>query len=119
MCVCVCVIFVFFTFLVIFWNHHLVNASFILLYNITSHDGNKEKEVGLTFKCHIRNIMPHNIFYDGMGGAGNNLFCFFIFIFFIVRGGDYSFSQFRSNGRSFATITKAGIGRILCYNKSI
>lgn len=43
-----------------------------------------------------------------MNGAGNNLLCFF-FSFFIVRGGDNCFSQFRSNGCSLANIMQAGI----------
>ena len=30
--------------------------------------GKKGRDVGLTYRCHLSNIMPDSIFYDSMGG---------------------------------------------------
>ena len=65
-CVCVCD-FCFFSF---FWfilcdHHMLILTSW---YCMTSFDygGKKAGDVGITYRCHLSNIMPHSIFYDIM-----------------------------------------------------
>ena len=32
-----------------------------------NYDGKKTRDVGLTFRCHLSNIMPDSTFYDSMG----------------------------------------------------
>ena len=39
--------------------------------------GKKAREVGLTCRCHLSNIMPDSIFYDSMGSMGWEITCHF------------------------------------------
>ena len=55
-------------------------------YYMTSFNyGKKAREVGLTCRCHLSNIMFDSIFYDSMGwGTTQFLLCFFFVTFFFV-----------------------------------
>ena len=48
-------------------------------YYLTSfnYGGKEAKDVGLTCRCHLSNIMPDSIFYDSMGWGITCLFFFF------------------------------------------
>ena len=53
-------------------------------YYMTSfnYGGKKARDVGLTCRCHLSNIMPDSIYYDGMGCRITCRF-FFVFSFFL------------------------------------
>ena len=42
----------------------LVSCYYMTLFN---YGGQKERDVGLTCRCHLSNIMPDSIFYDSKG----------------------------------------------------
>ena len=52
----------------------------ISCYYMTSfnYGGKKGKDVSLTCRCHLRNIMSDSIFYDSMGWGIN---CYFVYSF--------------------------------------
>lgn len=54
---------------------------------------NEARDVDLTFRCHLNNIVSDSIFYDSMGQAGVYLmyitwclFAIFYFCFFLLEG---------------------------------
>ena len=51
-----------------------------LCYYMTSfhYGGKKARDVGLTCRCHLSNIMPDSIFYDSMGWGMTQFFAFFL-----------------------------------------
>ena len=49
-----------------------------------NYGGKKARDVGLTCRCHLSNIMPDSIFYDSMGWGMTQFVCFFVFLFFGV-----------------------------------
>ena len=53
----------------------------VLCYYMTSfnYGGKEARDVGLTCRCHLSNIMPDSIFCDSMGWG---ITCFFFFFFF-------------------------------------
>ena len=57
------------------WNCHVTLFNYV---------GKKEKDVGLTCRCHLSNIMPYNIFYDSIGwgwlGSQWNIFSLLIYL---------------------------------------
>ena len=49
-----------------------------------NYGGTKARDVGLTCRCHLGNIMPDTIFYDSMGwGITCRGFFLFVFCFFL------------------------------------
>ena len=54
-------------------------------YYMTSfnYGGKKARDVGLTCRCHLSNIMPDSIFYDSMGW-GITCRGFFLFFFRVI-----------------------------------
>ena len=48
----------------------------ISCYHVTSFDygGKKARDVGLTCRCHLSNVMPDSIFYDSMGWGMTRFF---------------------------------------------
>ena len=65
--------------------HHGVDAS-LSCYYMTSfnYDGKKARDVDLTYRCHLSNVMPGSIFYDSVGwGMTQFLFGVVVFLFFI------------------------------------
>ena len=61
-------------------------------YYMTSfnYGGKKVRDVGLTCRCHLSNIMPDSVFYDSLGWGMTRLFLllllgfFLLFIFFLA-----------------------------------
>ena len=55
-------------------------------YYMTSlnYGGKKARDVGLTCRCHLSNIMPESIFYDSMGWGMTQV----LLGFFFLRGGN-------------------------------
>ena len=78
-----------------------------------NYGGNKAKEVDLTSRCHLSNIMPDSIFYDSMAWGMTQ---FFLFVFFFLRAGNRYLPQHKRNGFSLITITPVGRGETLTYN---
>ena len=78
-----------------------------LCYYMTSfhYGGKKARDVGLTCRCHLSNIMPDSIFYDSMGMGDDSIFCFFF------RGGNHCLPQHRRDGFSLITITPLGMAK--------
>ena len=76
-------------------------------YYMTSfnYGGKKARDVGLTYRCHLSNIMPDSIFYDSMEWGMTQFFLFFF------RGGNYCHPQHRKDGFSLITITPVGMGK--------
>ena len=54
-------------------------------YYMTSfnYGGKKARDVGLTCRCHLSNIMPDNIYYDSMAWRIACRFLFFCCFFFV------------------------------------
>ena len=48
-------------------HHHGVDACLMLLYESFNYGGKKARDVGLTCRCNLSNIMPDSIFYNRMG----------------------------------------------------
>ena len=46
--------------------------------------GKEAKDVGLTCRCHLINIMPDSIFYNSIGMGMTQFFCCFCFSFVVV-----------------------------------
>ena len=48
-------------------------------YNMTSfnYGGKKARDVALTCRYHLSNVMPNSIFYDNMGWGMTQFVCFF------------------------------------------
>ena len=42
-----------------------------------NYGGKKARDVDLTCRCHLSNIMPDSIFYDSMGWGMTQFVCFF------------------------------------------
>ena len=72
-----------------------------------NYGGKKARDVGLTCRCHLSNIMPDSIFYDSMGW-GMTRFVLFCFVF---RVGIRCLPQHRRDGFSLITITPVGMGK--------
>ena len=70
--------------------------------------GKNAKDVGLICRCHLRNIMPDNIFYDGMRWGLTQFVYFF-------RGGNHCLLQHRRDRFSLITTTPVG-GETLSYD---
>ena len=83
-----------------------VSCCYITSFN---YGGKKARDVGLTGRCHLSNIMPDSIFYDNMGW-GMTQFVFFCFCF--LRGGNRYLPQRRRDGFSLITITPVGMGKL-------
>ena len=69
----------------------------------------KARDVGLTCRCHLSDIMLDSIFYDSMG----------LGIFFWEgegRGDNHCFPQHRRDGFSLFIITRIGAGKLYNYN---
>ena len=67
-----------------------------------NHGGKKARDVGLTCRCHLSNIMPDSIFHDSMKWGMTQSF-------FFLRGGNWN--QHRRDGFSLITITPVGKGK--------
>ena len=70
--------------------------------------GKKARDVGLTYRCHLSNIMPDSIFYDSMGWGMTQLL---LLLLFFLRGGNRCLPQHRRDGFSLITITPVGMGK--------
>ena len=70
--------------------------------------GKKAKNVGLTCRCHLSNIVPDSIFYDSMGWGMTQLLLLF-FLFFFHRVGNRCLPQYLRDGFSLITITAVGM----------
>ena len=84
----------------------------VLCYYMKSfnYGGKKARDVGLTCRCHLSNIMPDSIFYDSMGwGIACRFFCFFLFF---LKGDNHCLPQHKRDGfRSLIIITPMGLGK--------
>ena len=75
--------------------------------------GKKARDVGLTCRCNLSNIMPDSIFYD----RGSYLLCMgwgvtaAVVVAFFHRGGNCCLPQHRRDGFSLITITPVGMGK--------
>ena len=49
-----------------------------------SYGGKKARDVGLTCRCHLSNIMPDSIFYDNMGLGMTQLLFLLLFFFLLL-----------------------------------
>ena len=86
----------------------------VLCYYMTSfnYGGKKARDVGLTCRCHLSNIMPDSIFYDSMGwGMTQLLLLFLYFVLFFLRRGNRCLPQHRRDGFSLIAITPVGMGK--------
>ena len=79
-----------------------VSCYYMTLFN---YGGKKARDVGLTYRCHLSNIMPDSIFYDSMEWGMTQFFLFFF------RGGNCCLPQHRRDGFSLITITPMGVGK--------
>ena len=68
-------------------------------YYMTSfnYGGKEARDVGLTCRCHLSNIMPDSIFYDSMGWG---ITC----LFFLKKGGNHCLPQHKRDGFTCLTI---------------
>ena len=66
-------------------------------YYMTSfnYGGKKARDVDLTCRCHLNNIMPDSIFYDSLGWG---LTCLDFFVF--LKGDNHCFPQHERDGFS-------------------
>ena len=80
-------------------------------YYMTSfnYGGIKTRDVGLTCRCRLSNIMPDSIFYDSTGWGMTQLLL--LLFFFFLRGGNHCLPQHRRNGFSLVTTTPVGMGK--------
>ena len=84
-----------------------------------NYGGKKARDIGLICRCHLSNIMPDSILYDGMGWGMTQFvflfFCLFDFVFFLFlfffRGGNRCLSQHRRDRFSLITIAPLGVGK--------
>ena len=78
-------------------------------YYMTSfnYGGKKTRDVGLTCKRHLGNVMHDGIFYDSMGSGITLL------LFFLRRNGNCCLPQNRRNWFSLITITPLHLGKSL------
>ena len=95
-----------------------------------NYGGKKTRDVGLTCRCHLSNIMPDSIYHDSMGCGTTQfllvffvylfvcllfrfIFCFFVFwvflLFFFLRSGNRCLPQHRRDGFILITITPVGV----------
>ena len=49
-----------------------------------NYGGKKARDVGLTCRCHLSNIMPDSIFCDSMGWGMTQLLLLLLLLFFVV-----------------------------------
>ena len=76
-------------------------------YYMTSfnYGGKKSRDVGLTCRCHLSNIMPDSIFYDSIMGWG-------ITCLFFHNGDNHCLPQHKRDGFScLIIITPMGLGK--------
>ena len=64
--------------------------------------GKKARDVGLTCRCHLSNIMPDRILYNIMEWG---------MTFFSLKGGNRCLPQHRKDGLSLTIITPVGVGK--------
>ena len=78
-------------------------------YYMTSlnHGGKKPRDVGLTCRCHLSNIMPDSIFYDSMGWRMTQLLLLLFFLGVVIA----VFFSIERDGFSLITITPVGMGK--------
>ena len=70
-----------------------------------SYGGKEARDVGLTCRCHLNNIMPDSIFYDSMGWVITCLFFFF-------KGDNHCLPQHKRDGFScLIIITLMALGK--------
>ena len=87
--------------------YHDVDSS-VSCYYMTSlnYGGKKARDVGLTFGCHLSNIVPDSIFYDSMGWR--------ITCSFFLKGDYHCLPQHKRDGFScLIIITPMGLGKPL------
>ena len=74
--------------------------------------GKKARDVGLTCRCHLSNIMSDSIFCDSMGWGITCLFFFLLSLFFFFKGDNHSLPQHKRDGFScLIIITPMGLGK--------
>ena len=78
----------------------------------------KARDVGLTCRCHLTNIMPESIFYDSMGWGDDSAVVVVVAVFLFVclfvcflRDGNRYLYQHRRDGFSLIIITPVGVGK--------
>ena len=81
-----------------------------------SYGGKKVRDVGLTCRSHLSNIMPDSIFYDSMGwGITCRFFSYFFFLFLFLlfsKGDNYFLPQLKRDGFScFINTTSMDLGK--------
>ena len=82
-------------------------------YYMTSFDygGKKARDVGLTCRSHLSNIMPDSIFHDSMGWGMTQLLLMLLLLLLFLRGGNRCLPQYRRDGFSLITLTPVGMGK--------
>ena len=58
-----------------------VSCYYMISFN---YGGKKARDVGLTCRCHLSNIMPDSIFYDSMGWRMTQLLLLLLLLFFCL-----------------------------------
>ena len=113
-CVRVCVWFLFICFFELTFTSTITLLMPASCYCMPSfnYGGKKARDVGLTCRCHLSNIMPDSIFYDRMFPVITCLFvyfwcfclfvnlfvCLYVNLFVFSKGGNRCFPQTRENG---------------------
>ena len=75
-----------------------------------SYGGKKVRDVGLTCRSHLSNIMPDSIFHDSMEWGMTQLLLLLLLLLFL-RGGNRCLPQYRRDGFSLITLTPVGMGK--------
>ena len=70
-----------------------------------NYGGKKARDVSLTCRCHLSNIMPDSMFYDRLKWGMTQFF-----LFFFLRGGIRCLPQHKRNGFSPISITTVSVG---------
>ena len=84
-----------------------MGLTLVLCFYMTSfnYGGKNARDVALTYRCHLSNIMPHSIFYGGMGYGITSLFC---------KGDNYCTPQHQRDGfNCLIIITQMDLGKPL------
>ena len=71
-----------------------------------NYGGKKARDVGLTCRFHLSNIMPGGIFYDSIECKITQ------FVFYSLRGGNHCLPHHRRDEFSIITITPMGRGNL-------
>ena len=79
---------------------------YIILFN---YGGKKARDVGLSCRCHLNNILPNSTFYESMGWRVTCLFCF---VLFFICSDNRCLLQQRTEG--FRLTIKVGCRGITC-----